>query len=240
MNEYKKHPNEKNCNSVHWGYKGATGPDNWKTLCPDFADCGGKAQSPVNISTKETLNSENLQAIHLNYGKTKVNIVNNGHSVQFNVDAGNTANLNGKTYTLLQFHYHSPSEHTIDGKYFPLEVHFVHRRSDKDFAVIGVMFVEGKENPLFKAYLDKFPETPGEFQTDNNIDLSDLLPENKSYYFYKGSLTTPPCSEIVNWHVLTTPLEASKEQMEKFSKILNYNNRPVMPLNGRKIKKFDQ
>ncbi|HIP26877.1 MAG TPA: carbonic anhydrase family protein, partial [Flavobacteriaceae bacterium] len=113
-----------------------------------------------------------------------------------------------------------------------------HKHSDKDFAVIGVMYVEGKENELLKKYLDEFPTSKGEFESEDMIDVLNILPDNKSYYYYSGSLTTPPCTEIVNWYVLKTPLEASKEQIEKFSNILHKNYRPIQALNGREIKQY--
>lgn len=232
---------KKDCNDVHWSHhEGEDGPKNWKNLCDGFYGCGGSAQSPINIVTSNTIDGKELASPVFNYGQSKVDIINNGHTVQFNVDGKNMINLNGKEYKLLQFHYHALSEHTIDGKYFPLEVHFVHQHSDTDYAVIGIIFVEGKKNELFSKFLDKFPTTNGEYKSEDMIDLMSLLPENKSYYNYKGSLTTPPCSEVVNWYVLKNHTEASKEQIEVLSKILNNNYRPVMPLNNRKVELFNE
>ncbi|APF17793.1 carbonic anhydrase [Caldithrix abyssi DSM 13497] len=232
---------KKDCDDVHWTHhSGETGPENWKNLCDGFADCGGSSQSPVDIITADVVEGKELAAPIFKYGKSKVDIINNSHTVQFNISGENTVNLNGKTYKLLQFHYHALSEHTIDGKHFPIEVHFVHKHSDTDFAVIGFMFVEGQEYDLFSKYLDKFPTSKGEYKSDDTIDLLSLLPENKSYYYYSGSLTTPPCTEVVSWYVLKNPVEASKKQIEAFSKILNNNYRPVQPLNNRKIEIFRQ
>ncbi len=230
---------KKDCKDVHWSHhKGSDGPGNWENLCDSFAACGGQVQSPINISQKDVLVGKELAAPKFSYGKSRVNIINNTHTIQFNLDGGNKVNLNGKEYQLLQFHYHALSEHTLDGKHFPLEVHFVHKHSDTDFAVLGVLFVEGKGNALFDKYLDKFPMTKGEYKSEDLIDLLSLFPKDKSYYHYDGSLTTPPCSEVVNWYVLAEPLEASKEQIEKISKILHDNYRPIMPLNNRKVLSF--
>lgn len=241
VTEHKTDHHKKDCNDVHWSHhKGADGPENWKNLCDGFSDCGGNAQSPIDITTRDAAKSNRLKPIIFHYGKSNVNIINNEHTIQFNVSGNNTINLNGKDYKLLQFHYHSLSEHTIDGKHFPLEVHFVHKHSDNDFAVIGIMIIEGKENELFKKYLDKFPSEKGKFSSNNTIDLLSLFPNNQAYYHYKGSLTTPPCSEIVSWYVLKYPIEASKDQIEKFSKILNHNYRPVLPVNNRKIELFEK
>lgn len=232
---------KKDCKDVHWSHhKGDDGPENWKNLCDGFADCGGNAQSPINIITNNVVPGKELSIPKFSYGKSKVNIINNSHTVQFNVDGENKVNLNGKDYQLLQFHYHTVSEHTIDGKYFPIEVHFVHKHSDTDFAVLGIMFVEGKENDFFKKYLSKFPTSKGEYKSNDMISLLSLFPDNKSYYQYSGSLTTPPCSEVVSWYVLENPLEASKEQIEKLSKILNSNYRPIMPLNDREVLLFSE
>ncbi len=225
---------KKDCKDVKWSHHtGENGPENWNNLCDGFADCNGKVQSPINIVTKNVSSENNLVAPKFNYGKSKVDIINNSHTVQFNISGDNVVNLNGKDYKLLQFHYHTKSEHTIDGKYYPIEVHFVHQHSASEFAVLGVMFEEGKENPLLTKYLDKFPKTKGTYKSEDMMDLLSLFPKNKSYFNYQGSLTTPPCSEVVNWHLLKTPLTASKAQIEQFSKIMDSNFRPIQPLNGR-------
>jgi len=231
----------KDCKDVHWSHhKGEDGPENWKNLCDGFSDCGGKAQSPIDIVTKNSKKGADLVSPKFSYGKSNVAIINNSHTVQFNVSGDNMVNLKGKDYKMLQFHYHALSEHTIDGKYYPIEVHFVHQHSATDFAVLGVMFVEGKENALFKKYLDKFPTEKGEYNSEDTIDLMGLFPDDKSYFNYDGSLTTPPCSEVVNWYVLQTPVTASKEQIEQFSKILDNNYRPIQALEGRAILSYNQ
>ncbi len=232
---------KKDCKDIHWTHHpGEEGPENWAHLCDGFKDCAGQKQSPIDIQTGLIITTDSLQAPVFKYGATPVYIINNGHTVQFNVEGEHNVNLNGKEYKLLQFHFHAPSEHTINGQHFPLEVHFVHKHSDNDLAVIGIMFKEGKENALLASYLDEFPTEKGEFKSNDQIDLSSLLPENKSYYHYPGSLTTPPCSEVVSWYVLATPIEASKEQLEKLARILDNNFRPVMPLNGRIIQFFKE
>lgn len=232
-------PVNKDCKNVHWSHhKGEEGPENWQNLCTGFSDCAGKVQSPINIETKDVSNKNNLVAPIFSYGTSKVAIVNNSHTVQFNIFGENNVNLNGKDYKLLQFHYHAKSEHTINGKHYPIEVHFVHKHSDSDFAVLGIMFKEGKENKLLAKYLDKFPTIKGVFKSEDTIAILSLFPKDKSYYNYKGSLTTPPCSEVVNWYVLKTPLTASKGQIEQFSKILNNNYRPIQSLNDRTVASF--
>lgn len=232
---------KKNCDEVHWSHhKGDEGPEKWSHLCDGFSACGGTAQSPINFVTDSISSNSELSAIKFNYGKTTTDIINNLHTIQFNVSDSNSIELNGKDYKLVQFHYHALSEHTVNGKYFPIEVHFVHMHSDTDFAVVGLFIEEGAENKLFKNFLDKFPTTEGEYKSENIINLMSLLPDNKSYFSYNGSLTTPPCSEVVNWYVLQKTIFASKEQIEKFSKILDNNYRPIQALNGRKIYSFNE
>ncbi len=234
-----KTPTEDDCSGVHWSHHaGEDGPENWKNLCDGFSDCGGQAQSPVDIKSDALKSPAGLQAITVNYGTSMVHIINNGHTVQFNVSGEHTAMLDGKEYKLLQFHYHALSEHTIDGRHYPLEVHFVHKHSDADFAVIGVMFEKGAANPLFDKYLAHFPQSRGDYKATETFEPAALLPADMSYYHYQGSLTTPPCSEVVNWYVLKTPVTASERQLEAFAKILDNNYRPVQPLNGREVTVF--
>ncbi len=231
---------ENKAKDVSWSYKkGTNGPNNWKNLCADFATCGGKIQSPIDIVVNNVAKPDGAAKPVFKYDKSKVNVTNNGHTVVFNVDANNTLTVGTKEYQLLQFHYHALSEHTINGKHFPLEVHFVHKHSDKAYLVIGAMYVEGKENELLKKYLDKFPTKKGNYTSEESFDLFSLLPKNKNYYNYNGSLTTPPCLEFVNWYVLKEPIYASKSQLEQFAKILHGNFRPVQPLNGRTIKSIN-
>jgi len=196
----------------------------------------GKQQSPINIvPTKDT----NLTPLDLNYTVGAKSIINNGHSIQVNVQDGNTLKLDGKVYKLKQFHFHVPSENNIKGDKFPLEAHFVHVSDDGKIAVIGVMFVEDKENPVLKKAWSKLPKL--EVGKEDKCGLSAdevkaLMPKNKDYYRFKGSLTTPPCSEGVDWIVYKEPLSVSKEQVNAFFNTFSFpNNRPVQPVNGREI-----
>ncbi len=220
-----------------WSYSGENGPDNWKNICGSYSACGGERQSPVNIDN--SVPDKKLIPLEVNWTTTSTKIINNGHTVQFNCDAGSTLKANGKYYDLKQFHYHALSEHKVKDKHYPLEVHFVHQANDNNLAVIGIFFKEGAKSQLFEKFLSSFPDKKGEFNSKYSIDLKSLLPTDLSYYTYSGSLTTPPCSEIVEWYVLKSAVTASAEQIKKFEKILKNNNRPVQPLNGRVIKCCD-
>lgn len=225
---------------AEWSYEGETGAANWDKLEMEGNACNGKVQSPIDIVAKDTKPGENLSAIKFEYSDSDANIVNNGHTIQFNATGENKIMIGDKEYKLLQFHYHAGSEHTVDGKRYPLEVHFVHKNSDTDYAVIGVMFEEGAENGFLKNYMNDFPAEKGEKKGEGKIELKNLLPKNTAYYNYKGSLTTPPCSEVVNWYVMKNPVSASKEQLDSFAKMLDGNYRPVMPLEGREVGSFSE
>lgn len=231
-------PHASDCTDVHWSYTGEKGPAHWVDLCSGFSACGGATQSPVNI--QGALENANLSAILFNYTSTSTEIENNGHTLEFVCDPGSKLTINGTEYELLQFHYHGLSEHVVEGEHYPLEVHFVNKASDDNYAVIGVFFEEGDENALFTQFLSKFPPEEGSYEEHTEIDLSSLFPEDKSYYSYSGSLTTPPCSEVVNWYVLKNTVTASSTQIAAFQSILKNNYRPVQDLNGRVISSYTE
>lgn len=227
----------------HFEYEGDFGPEYWSDLCSGaWTDCAGNSQSPVNIVTQNVSENDDLEELYLGYRKSYVSILNNGHTIQFNYSPGSYSYLNGKKYELLQFHFHTESEHTLNGKQYPMEVHFVHRDvKTSNLAVVGVIFEEGRKNTLLSQFMNSLPEEAGGVYTSdvlynakdifNNCD-DDFLEE---YYTYGGSLTTPPCSEIVTWYVLKQPIQASAYQIAKIKSIEHENNRPVQPLNGRVI-----
>ena len=169
-----------------------------------------------------------------------MNILNDGHTVKVDYDSGkkgNTIAVDGSTYTLRQFHFHAPSEHTLNGEYFDMEMHLVHTNDRDEVAVIGILMKNGTENKAFTKLWNNLPTEVGQEKTLNDmaIDVNDLLPEKRLYYSYQGSFTTPPCTEGVNWLVLTTPIELSTDQLETFTAIYDGNNRPLQPLKQREV-----
>ena len=222
----------------HWGYVGEAGPDHWGELSPEFQVCGlGREQSPIDLNHPI---SADLSPLTLAYQPVPLKLINNGHTIQVNIDGGsnnggNTLELNGKTYTLKQFHFHHPSEHTVAGAAFPMEIHFVHTHADGSIAVLGVFIKEGAENASLLPIWEAMPTHESEVLTVRNatINPSDLLPNEGDTFRYFGSLTTPPCSEIVSWLVFQRPIEASRAQIEQFSQIFAHNARPVQPQNRR-------
>ncbi|PWK00857.1 carbonic anhydrase [Flavobacterium araucananum] len=221
----------------HWNYEGETGPEHWSEI--DQNDCGGSAQSPIDIV--ETVTDETLKPIEFHYSpETKIHdVVNNGHSIQFDFEEGDYITLNGDKYNLKQFHFHEPAEHTIRGIRYPLVIHMVHMNSEGKYAVVAIMAKESKENSETFDFLDKYlPVKVNEtIEVKDVFNLNNVLPENQTYYTYTGSLTTPPCTEGVQWYIFKNPVDVSLKMIEDLRKIMPVNNfRNVQQLNGRVIK----
>jgi carbonic anhydrase len=224
------------CDGVVWEYESDLGPEYWSELCVDYTPCGGTVQSPVNI--EGAVYDPSLADIPQTYNSTATHIVNKGHTVQFNYDAGSSIVVGGETYTLLQFHTHTHSEHALGGASFPMEMHFVHKNeATGKLAVIGVFVREGAENSFLKGVVDHLPATKDStYNANDTFNVADIMPGNKSYFTYSGSLTTPPCSETVSWFVMENPIEASATQIGDFENLEHENHRPLQPVNGRTIK----
>ena len=229
---------------VHWSYEGNKGPNNWGNLSAVYALCNqGSQQSPINIIKNETTGGSNWQ---FNYKNTSLriahnehmnDIIDNGHTIQVNVEEGSTFELNKTIYHLKQFHFHTPSEHTIDGQHAPMEVHFVHQSKSGQLAVVSVLVKEGPENDNIAKIVANLPKSKGESKhiSDVNLSLQFHLPKVNEAYHYVGSLTTPPCSEFVEWLVFKNYINASKKQIAAIASKIGPNNRPIQKLNKRSI-----
>jgi len=220
-----------------FGYEGSQGPEFWANLCGDlWLDCGkGQSQSPINIITNSVVGDGDINNININYDESSTEIINTGSTVEFVYDKGSSADMNNIEYDLIQFHFHTGSEHTIDGKRAPMEMHLVHRDPNTGLlAVMGVLFEEGASNNVLEEYLDVLPETSeDEFISKQKFKVTDLLPGNLDFYTYDGSLTTPGCAEIVTWFVLKETITASAKELERFKEIMGDNFRPAQALNDR-------
>jgi len=219
---------------AHWSYEGAEGPGKWGELSPSFRVCDlGVQQSPIDI--KNDISSV-LDDIDVQYkSRIPLRVVNNGHTIQVNTKPGSQISIGGKRYKLLQFHFHHPSEHLLNGKTYQMEAHFVHAADDGQLAVLGVFLNPGRENALLSQVWNAIPAEagPDEMGGSTLISPADLLPVDKKYFRYHGSLTTPPCSEIVLWSVFRTPLEVSIDQIRTFANLFPMNARPAQRLNRR-------
>lgn len=220
----------------HWTYQGAHGgPAHWGELDPKFESCAkGRQQSPIDI--RQTV-KEALPALEFQYTNAAPTFFNNGHTVQVNLPAGQTLKVGEQQYELLQFHFHTPSEEAIGGKRTAMVAHFVHRNAAGQLGVIGVLLQPGKTNAAYAPIFANLPQ-PGQKITveELTLDLAALLPTDRRYYSFEGSLTTPPCSEGVNWMVMKTPVQLGAEQIKAFRRLYNANARPIQPVNDRIIK----
>lgn len=200
-----------------------------------YADCNlGQKQSPVDLGAPQLVTGTNL--LQPKYVQESLSLSNNGHTLKVNLTKSSLA-IGNEKYSLLQYHIHAPSEHVINGKTYPLEIHFVHATPDGKLAVIGVMAQEGKANSEFQKILDHAPNSVSDLNLVNiTMNPAKLLPGFKnSFYLYAGSLTTPPCTEGVNWYVLKNPIELSKTQIEDFEKFYPDNARHAQDLHGRRV-----
>lgn len=220
----------------HWTYEGEEGPADWGKLDAAYALCStGKQQSPIDLANPV---NNDLADISFNYQPASFRLVNNGHTIQANLlKEGDGITLDGVEYKLAQFHFHAPSEHTLNSKHFPLELHFVHKSAEGKLAVVGVLLSEGKHNTALEAVWDNLPGLHDEGSVDLNkpLDVATMLPADHRTYRYDGSLTTPPCSEGVRWNVIAAPVEMDAAQLKTFTDIFANNSRPLQPLNSRPL-----
>ena len=224
--------------AAHWSYEGEEGPSHWGQLADEYVMCSkGLNQSPIDLVADVHTELPELEFEY--YSQSRIDEVNNGHTIQQNIEPGSFLKIpqRGISVELKQFHFHSPSEHTIEGKSFAMELHFVHVDENGAILVVGVLIDEGDEHPVLKQLWAFMPEKAGETSEQAiGIEETNLLPTTREYFTYGGSLTTPPCSEGVKWVVLKTPIEASAEQIATFKERMGpTTNRPVQPHNARLI-----
>ena len=238
MEKPEAHAAEAHGGEVHWAYEGENGPQNWAKLKPEFSLCGiGKRQSPIAIQSDSTLQGP-AEPLVFNYTPSRGSVVNNGHTLQVDVEGENSVTVRSSSYRLLQFHFHTPSEEMINSKRYSMVAHLVHKNEAGQLAVVAGLMELGEPN----AFLDKvWTYTPLDSNDrvrmpDGLLDLNELLPRDQRYYQFMGSLTTPPCSEGVLWMVLKQPVKISAAQYRLFRQQFPLNARPVQPVNGRPVR----
>ncbi|WP_299490613.1 carbonic anhydrase family protein [uncultured Shewanella sp.] len=220
---------------TQWGYSGDIGPSHWGKLAPNFSTCvKGVNQSPINLTG---MIKGDLPKLYIQYQAGGAEVLNNGHTIEVVYGKGSSINVENTQFDLKQLHFHSPSENTIEGESFPMEVHFVNADKAGHLAVVGVMFKEGAYNPALAKIWDTMPKKVGqENRLNTAVNINQLLPKQDEYYRFNGSLTTPPCSEGVQWFVMKEPITASKAQIAQFTQLFPHgNNRPIQSVNARMI-----
>jgi carbonic anhydrase len=231
---------------VHWGYDADNGPARWGENNSDWILCAeGLSQSPVDLSNTKQINLPDVIIDILNEKEVElvnqagvINALDNGHTIQINAKTGEKMTFSDKIYALIQFHFHAPSEHTVDGNHYPMEMHFVHQADDGSLAVVGVFMEEGAHNPGIEPLWKQLNIGVGKktvIQIPDNFDAYIFSGGTSAVYHYDGSLTTPPCSEGVKWFIRKRPAQLSKEQIAEFTAVYDQNNRPVQSLNERTV-----
>jgi carbonic anhydrase len=219
---------------THWAYEGHGAPAHWAELDQANTACSlSRQQSPIDIKVKSAHKAA-LAPLAFNYQAGSAEVVNNGHTVQINLPAGSALQAGDHAAALLQFHFHTPSEESINGVRYPMVAHFVHKDADGHLSVVAVLFKEGKANATLAPVFAALP-AEGHPLTLAAFDPAAILPAKHGYYQFTGSLTTPPCSDGVQWQVLKEPVELSKEQIAAFRHVYKMNARPVQALNGRVV-----
>ena len=220
---------------VHWAYLGEGGPSQWAALKPEFATCGlGTRQSPIDIRGGIRVD---LEPIRFNYHPSAFSVIDNGHTVQANIAGNNSIEVGGRRYDLLQFHFHRPSEERVNGRQYDMVIHLVHKDPEGRLAVVALLLEQGRAQPAIQMVWNSLPlEKNQENPAPTPLDLNLLLPEDRRYYTYMGSLTTPPCSEGVLWLVMKQPVPIAADQVSIFARLYPMNARPIQPNAGRLIK----
>jgi carbonic anhydrase len=221
--------------SNHWSYEGETGPANWGKINSDWAKCGtGTRQSPIDLRDGMKVD---LEQIVFDYRPSGFNVVDNGHTIQVAVGMGNYITVQNRTYELVQFHFHRPSEERINGKGTEMVVHLVHKDAEGKLAVIAVLLERGLPNSMIQTVWNNLPLEKNDTATPSvALDVNEILPARREYFTFMGSLTTPPCTEGVLWLVMKNPMPASPAQMALFSRLYPLNARPTQAGSGRVIK----
>ncbi len=219
----------------HWSYDGEGGPAVWGQMKPEFSACSaGKRQSPIDIREGLKLS---LDPVTFDYKPSVFKVQDNGHTIQVNLAAGNSIEVMGQRFELVQFHFHRPSEESIDGRRFDMVAHFVHKSLEGRLAVVAVLIERGSVQGQLQQVWNNLPLEKGDsVNARGTLDLERLLPAERGYFTYMGSLTTPPCSEGVLWMVMKQPVQASHDQLGVFARLYPMNARPIQSASGRLIK----
>lgn len=221
----------------HWTYEGAEGPRVWGRLDPAWTVCStGHEQSPIDLGGAVAAHKARIDE---RFSASPFVLFHNGHTVQAALERPSELNVEGGRFAAVQFHFHHPSEHTVNGKAYPAELHLVHKNARGELAVLGIFIaIAPEDNPAFEALVARLPHAAGDsVRFSAPVDLAGLLEdhagEQENVFSYHGSLTTPPCSEGVKWTVRARPMHASFRQMQRLVEVLGESARPVQPVHDR-------
>jgi len=220
---------------AHWSYSGLTGPEHWGDLDPRYAAAKtGRQQSPIDLAGPF---QSGIQTVFFTYQAAALSVTNCGWSIQVDLPPGSSITLGGRRYDLLQYHFHTPSEHTVDGGFYEMELHLVHQNDQGQLAVVGVFLATGDIHSTLGEIWEHMPRQAEETaSTDLMVDPTDFLPTDRRCIQYDGSRTMPPCTEGVAWIVMLEPIYISSDQIEQFERVIGPSNRPVQPLNDRVLR----
>lgn len=222
---------------AHWTYTGIEGPEHWAMLSQEYMVCeAGSQQSPINI--RQSHHADTQEALVFHYMPTHVHVANNGHTIQVDYKSNSGLHVNDRTYHLRQFHFHLPGEHQVEATRYPMELHLVHQDPMGHIVVVGVFLELGAANSWIARIWEWMPKTADEEITPLSMNIADLLPTNTHHYSYRGSLTTPPCTEGVQWILLKEPVQISGEQRQQFAEIIGEDARPVQPVGERDVQEY--
>ncbi|KAM0861277.1 hypothetical protein ACQ4PT_046010 [Festuca glaucescens] len=239
-------------NGVEFGYFGSLGPKHWGRLNPNFTRCAkGMTQSPIDIKTDEVVYNPSLGRLHRDYAAANATLVDNIFNIALRYeDAPGTVDIDGVKYTLKNIHWHSPSEHTINGQRFAVEQHMVHISDAGNVTVVSILYRLGRPEPFLMQIQDKLSELYVEACRAEKgapipagvVSMWSLRRYTHAYYRYVGSLTTPPCTENIIWNILGQVREMTMEQaaalIAPLEKGYRRNNRPTQQLNGRTVQVY--
>ena len=232
--KYSSGTSSNNAKTTDWSYTGSTGPEYWADINPNYAlSKTGKAQSPINLQDAEPKVGAPLEFL---YRPSKINLVNNGHTIQQNYDRGSYVLYKGKSYHLKYIDFHSKSEHTMCNTYSMLEMQLVHESDSGEKLIVGILYDIGDENRFLASFFGNLPQSAQQtYRSDDIMNVSIALPTRRSMFHYTGSLTTPPTTEGVNWFVFADVQSISENQLEQFTSLHQNNYRPIQNRNDREV-----
>jgi carbonic anhydrase len=222
---------------AHWDYGPEHGPAHWASLEPEFSKCdSGERQSPIDLPQSATEAATDPPVrLEIDRREHAAEVTNNGHTIQVDEAGADILTIGDEAYSLVQYHFHSPSENTVGGQYLPMEMHLVHKSAAGGLAVLAVFIQEGAENPSFAPVWTHLRKEKGHVSLKHAAVVDKILPTDWTIWRFDGSLTTPPCSEGVKWLVFREPISLSAQQIAAFRSVIDGNNRPTQPLQGRPV-----